>query len=184
MSDALSKTTIAFHWIIAISILGLVPLGFYMRYTYNLELYYYHKSIGVLVLMLALARVIWRIREGWPTPDPEHKPWEKVSASAIHWILLISTVAIPISGIMYSGAGGFGVHIFDWNIIPPNPSPTNPSKMVPYNELVYKLGVFGHTKLIYIPLAAIALHTLGALKHHYIDKDNTLKRILYSKAGQ
>lgn len=178
MDVRLSKLTICLHWLIGISIIMLIAVGYYMSSTHNYDLYYYHKSIGVIVLLLAAARIIWRIYEGWPTPNPDHANWEQKLSKLIHWVLILSTLAIPISGIMYSGAGGFGVHIFDWIIIPPNPSPEDATKMIPYHETLYRLGVFGHTKLIYIPLAALILHILGALKHHYQDKDSTLVRIL------
>ncbi|AJQ96370.1 cytochrome b [Gynuella sunshinyii] len=177
-TSILSKPTIIFHWLIALAFILMIPLGFYMRATYNLELYYYHKSIGVIVFGLALARIVWRIREGWPAVDDSHPRYELILARITHWILILATIGMPLSGMMYSGAGGFSLHVFEWVIIPPNPSPDDPDKMVPYNDFIYRLGVFGHTKLVYVVLAALILHVIGSLKHHWLDKDATLKRML------
>ncbi|WP_077338170.1 cytochrome b [Pseudocolwellia agarivorans] len=174
----LSKITIVLHWFIAFSIIGLLALGWYMT---NFELYQYyqiHKSLGVILVAFVLIRVVWRIKKGWPEHASNYPKHEVVLASATHWVLIVSTVLMPIFGMLYSGGSGHGFGIFGLEIFPSNHSLEDPSVVVPLSEFWSDFGHIAHEYNGYILMAAIALHVVGAFKHHIIDKDTTLSRML------
>ena len=176
--EKLSGTTIALHWIIALSIISLVTVGVYMTNTNTYALYPLHKSIGMLIFVVILARVVWRISNGWPEPAANYKTWEQKLAKFTHWFLIIATVMLPISGMLMSGLGGYGLHIFGLELLASTPNLDEPGKMIPINGpmagIAHQMHELGGKAIF----AAILLHLAGALKHHFIDKDGTLRRML------
>ena len=119
---------------------------------------------------------------GWPESAGTHKAWEMNLARFIQWVLVISTVLLPISGMLMSGLGGYGLHIFGVELLASNPSPENPYEMIPLNGPVAGFAHEAHSLLGKIIFVAIVVHLLGALKHHFIDKDSTLRRMLGLKS--
>lgn len=176
--EKLSPVTIALHWIIALTIVCLLAVGFYMSSYEAYGLYGLHKSIGICIFAVILVRVIWRIKNGWPAPVREYPGWERKLARLTFWILILGSVFMPISGFIFSGAGGFGVEVFGLSLAPANPDPLDPSKVVPYNETLSDMGHEVHEILGNLMTIALLLHISGAFKHHFIDKDRTLLRML------
>ncbi|RFP12004.1 MULTISPECIES: cytochrome b [unclassified Duganella] len=170
-----SRTTIVLHWLVAASIIGLIALGIYMVETESWHLYDIHKSIGLLTFVAILARLAWRWRNGLPQPVRPVSRLEYVTAVAAHVVLLILTVVLPLSGMLYSGASGHGFGIFDWEIFP---SHYLGDQAVPLSARWSDIGQTLHGLLGYLLLTLIVLHAAAALKHHFIDKDATLKRML------
>lgn len=170
----LARTTIALHWLIAIAILGLCTLGIYMVRTETWGLYHWHKSIGLMLFALILARVAWRLKQGLPPPVREMSRWEHRASQCAHWLLLAATVALPITGMMFSGLGGHGFGIFGLEIVG---SRYVNGAAVPINASLSVFGQSAHSWIGYGLLALVALHIGAALKHHFIDKDNTLRRM-------
>jgi len=168
----LSKTTIALHWIVGIFMIVLFGVGQYMSEFEVWSLAPTHKSIGMLVLLIILPRVVWRVIEGWPEPVAPAPQWQERIAKAVHWALILATLAMPLSGMMMSGAGGHGLHIFGFELLAANPNPNNPAEMLPLNAALAGAGHLGHE------VWSKVLHVAGALKHHLVDKDTTLKRML------
>lgn len=113
----LSRTTITLHWLIATAILGLCALGIYMVRTESWGLFHWHKSLGLVLFAFILARVVWRLKQGLPPPVREAAQWEHVASKAAHWLLLAATVALPITGMMYSVLGGHGFGIFGMEFV-------------------------------------------------------------------
>ena len=179
--NSLSKITIGLHWIIAIGIIGLLSTGWYMANFELWAIYPWHKAAGVLLLLAIIPRVIWRLLKGWPQPLGDQKPIEQKLAKATHWILLCASLAMPISGMLYSDASGHGVAVLSLEIIPKNPSTENPSDVVPFNETLKSIGWNIHHYLGYTIMLILLLHIAGALKHHFIYKDKTLLRMLGRK---
>ena len=175
--EKLSTLTISLHWIIALTVIALTAVGFYMGEFDAYALFPIHKSIGVLIFAVIIVRVIWRLKNGWPVPIREYTKIEQTLSHAVHWVLILCTLIMPISGFLMSGAGGFGVDIFGLVIVPANIDPTDPTKHIPYNEGVGHLMHEVHEVVGLLLAAAIALHIAGALKHHIIDKDRTLLRM-------
>ncbi len=174
----LSRTSILLHWLVAIGFIAMLAVGLYMANTETWALYEWHKSLGILLFAVILWRVVWRLRQGWP-PAAHHYPrHELILAKVVHWVLLLGTIALPLTGMLYSGASGHGFGIFGLTLVPENHHPLNPPEVVPYSVFWNELGHTAHRILGYVLVAAIALHLLGALKHHFIDRDRTLLRQL------
>lgn len=179
--NKMSGWTVIFHWAVAIAVLGLLLLGYYMKTTQTFSLYPIHKSLGILALFIILARVIWRVREGWPAPLPTHKKREVRLSRFIQWTLLIATIGMPVSGILMGAASGHGIALFGLEIVPRNPDPSNPAAVIAFSPVLDSVGHWIHEWLSYAMVAALVLHLFGALKHHFFDKDHTLRRMMGAK---
>ena len=181
MRDGVTKfspITIALHWIVGLSMIGLLAVGIYMDTFEVYSLYPIHKSLGILIVAFVIARIIWRTLNGWPKPVSQYSTIEHTLAKVIHWVLIIGTLSMPVSGMMMSGGGGHGLFIFDWELLAKNIDPSDPSMTLPLSEAIASLGKSMHGLLGNIMIAAIVLHVVGAFKHHIIDKDATLRRML------
>lgn len=174
----LSPVTIALHWIVALMIIGQIALAVYMEENDVDSLYDWHKSIGVTILAFALLRVLWRARSGWPPLVGDYRRWEKNLARLVHWLLIIGTVLMPISGMMMAGLGGHGIPLFGLELVAPNPDPANPAEMLPLNAPLAELGHALHEIGGSLLVLAVLLHIGGALKHELMDRDGTLRRML------
>lgn len=176
--QSLSRTTITLHWLVGLSMIGLLAVGIYMEEFAVYSLYPIHKAFGFLILFLVLPRIIWRTINGWPTAAGNYKAIEHITAKLVHWLLIVGTLLMPVSGMMMSIAGGHGLDVFGLVIAHHNLDPSDPTKTIPLNETVAGLGHTLHGIGGNVLLGAIALHVIGALKHHIFDKDTTLKRML------
>ena len=182
-ANRLSYITILLHWLIAITIIGLIALGLYMT---NFELYDYydmHKSIGIILSGIILVRVVWRIKQGWPVPASNNGKNELFLAKITHWLLITSSVLMPITGMISSGATGHGFGIFRLAMLKENIDPFNPEKTIPLSQFWGEVGEIAHEYMGYILILAIVIHIAGALNHHLIYKDSTLLRMLGIKAN-
>lgn len=176
-ATSLSKKTIILHWVVALGMIGLLAAGLYMEQFKAYWLYPIHKSFGVIIFAFIAVRVINRILEGWPENISKGAQWEHILAKIIHWALILGTIIMPISGMMMSGLGGHGIHVFGIELMARNHDPVS-GETVPINGFLAGLGAQAHDIAGKILLGAIALHLLGALKHHVLDKDATLRRML------
>ncbi|WP_271008041.1 cytochrome b [Paucibacter sp. B51] len=177
-SAPLSAPTRALHWILALAMIGLTAVGLYMAEFEAWALYPIHKSIGLLVLPLALARAAWRLKEGWPPAASPATALEQTLAKAVHGLLLLCTLAMPISGMTFSGASGHGFGIFGLTLMHHNEDPQRPGQVLPLHEGLSQLAQSVHSALGYLLIALLLLHVAGALKHHLLDRDATLLRML------
>ncbi|OBT12063.1 cytochrome B [Vibrio sp. UCD-FRSSP16_10] len=171
-SKKLTRTTIVMHWLTGLSFIGVFIVGLIMaemeRGPDKFELMGYHKSIGAIILMIALLRIVWRLKEGKLSSLGTSLPWQEKMAHAVHGILMLATIAMPISGIAMSAGGGRAIDIFGWVIIEKG------DKI----EWLQQLGGTIHHSAVNIIIAVFALHIIGAVKHHFIDKDATITRML------
>lgn len=174
----LSKFSVVLHWTVALVIIGLSIVGLLMSAKEIWFLYPIHKSIGTLMFALILVRVMWRVRQRWPKPVRPYARFEQGLSTLIHWILIVGSILMPVSGMLMSGAGGDGITLFAWELMAEHHSLTQPNQVLPYSEFLASVGESGHTMIGYIMIAAIVLHIAGALKHHVIDSDDTLRRML------
>lgn len=176
-TQTISKTSIGLHWAVAVLVIVLLCVGIYMHETKTYALYPIHKSFGVIALLLASWRFVWRMFEGFFAPAGEHKFYEQILAKITHWLLLIGSVLMPLSGVVMSVAGGKGLAVFGISIVAPNFSSIDPTKTEALNKTLAGFAHSGHGVIAWVLIAVIALHVLGALKHHIIDKDATLRRM-------
>lgn len=177
----LSRTTVLLHWIVAIGVMGMLTIGVYMAKNEVYALYPWHKSFGQVIFVFAVAQVAWRLKNGWYEPIREYPRMEQLLARTVHYSLLIGVLLMPIFGFLMSVCGGNGVAFFGLELVARNPDPANLSKVIPLNGPIAGFTRTAHWVLGYYLIAAVVLHILGALKHHLIDKDGTLRRMLGEK---
>lgn len=159
------------HWILAVIIIGMLILGLYMTTlpdTVNkFKLYRWHKEWGVVVLMLAVIRLIWRANN--VAPLLQLPWWEKMAAHGAHYALYFFMFSMPLTGWLMSSAAGFSVSFFGIFILP---------DLVPNSEPLRKLFGMAHEWLGYGLIATIIGHAGAAFQHHFIYKDDILRRML------
>lgn len=161
------------HWLMALLFFGLLALGFYMHdlplSPQKLQLYAWHKWAGVTVFLLVWCRLFWRVTHR-PPSLPENMPkLMQLAAHGGHLMLYILMIAIPLSGWLMSSAKGFQTVWFGVLPIP---------DLIGKNKELGDLLKEVHEVLNLIFIATIVGHVGAALKHHYIDKDDILKRML------
>lgn len=175
-------TTIALHWLVAVCMLSMVGIGFAMVRLELWHLYPWHKSAGVLVFLLALARTAWRVREGWPLPvrraEGAFAMAERRLSKIVHLTLLAATVALPLTGMIFSGASGHGFGTLGIDIVRSQHDPIHPGQVILYNAAWATLGQTLHMWIGYVLMATVLLHVAGALKHHLMARDGTLLHML------
>ncbi len=163
-----------FHWLMALLLIVLVIIGLYMvelplGSVKKLKLYGWHKELGVLVLMLVSMRLLWRLINITP-PLPENMPtWQKLAAISVHWVFYILLFALPLTGWMLSSASGLPVSFFGLFVLP---------DLVSQSSELRSLLSEVHEWLAYGLIAAFFAHAGAALQHHFIHKDNILRRML------
>jgi cytochrome b561 len=162
-----------FHWVIVALIIVQVTLAEMaddlpsgMR---KLTLLARHKSFGITVLMLVILRLLWRSLNPHPPLPDNLKPYERQLANFTHGALYFLLFAIPLSGWTMSSARGFPVSWFGFFQLP---------DLVPKSRPLYEALVTTHVSLVCVLAAIVALHVLGALKHHFVHRDDVLKRML------
>jgi cytochrome b561 len=168
-----TKTAKALHWLMAILLFGLLALGFYMHdlplSPDKLKLYSWHKWAGVTAFLLLAIRLAWRITHRPPAlPDSMPKTMQ-FAAHAGHLMLYGLMIAIPLSGWLMSSAKGFQTVYFGLLPIP---------DLLDKNKELGDLLALVHKSLNLLFVAVLAGHIGAALKHHFIDKDDILTRML------
>lgn len=131
-----------------------------------------HKSVGALILVFALVRIYWRFINKFPKPISQLPNWQEKLASLAHWFLILGTVFMPVSGIMMSVGGGFGLSIFGLEII---------ARGGEKNELISNIGGAIHGLGGKLLILFVVLHVAGAVKHQVMEKDGTISRMLGKK---
>jgi cytochrome b561 len=172
--DTYTRTAIAFHWLIALLIVCGFSLGWVMTdipgFTpTKLRYFSWHKWIGVTVFALVVLRILWRATHPAP-PLPDGMPaWQRMVAHVTHWLLYLLMVLIPVSGYLYSSASNIPVVYLGIiplpRLIAPDPVLKNVLKVV-------------HISLNYTLLVLVVLHVAAALKHHWLDRDGLLARMI------
>lgn len=165
--------TIAIHWLFALTLFGLFGLGLYM-----VELSYYdswykgsldlHKSIGVLLFLGLIARIVWRFVNVQPQPLSD-KAWENKSAHWVHVLLYLVPLTLMITGYLISTADGRSIEVFELFSIP---------AMTIAIDNQEDIAGLVHEILAWLVMGIAALHALAAFKHHIINKDQTLNRMI------
>jgi len=172
-SSRYTRTAIALHWIVAALILFNLAFGLY---TVNLPLspqklkfFSFHKWIGVTVFMLVAARLLWRLAHPAPALPATMKPWELKAAHASHVMLYVLFFAAPLSGWLFSSAAGFQTVYLGVLPIP---------DLLSKNKEVADVLKIAHHWINYTLAALIAVHAAAAVKHHVVDRDDVLVRML------
>ncbi|CAN4276066.1 CybB Cytochrome B561 [Methylophilaceae bacterium] len=188
-----TKTAIVLHWLIAIFIALMFVLGWFMAelpkeapkqlaydifdlgvYTWQLaeeaspRTFYFnlHKSLGLTVLALIVLRILWRITHTPPAALSSYKAIEKKVATATHHSLYLLMLAVPVTGLIMAINSKYGVKWFGMDVI----AGLDNKPMREFFECTHEfVGI--------VLLVLIGIHLLGALKHKFIDKDDTMSRM-------
>ena len=176
--DHYGLVSMFFHWTIALAFIGLVGLGVWMMELTYYDPWYYsslslHKTIGIVVLALALAKFGWRFADRKPGFEREVRPFERAGATAMHWILSALLILLPVTGYLISTSEGAGIDIFGLFELP---------ALFEISEWVRDLAIEIHFYLAYCGIALVAVHAGAALKHHFMDKGSTLVRMLIPRS--
>lgn len=163
------------HWIMALAMIGMLSVGLFVA---NVEipketrgfLIGIHKAAGVLVLLYGAWRVAWRLGQGFPRPASVVPAWQARAAKLSHYGLLAGILLMPLTGLVGSLFRDRSVNFFNLFTIPP------------FGEIkiLAAIGSNLHWIVGYLLVAMVVLHIAAALKHHFVDRDTTLARMVRS----
>lgn len=163
------RTLRILHWSMAVIILGMIWAGWTMvslddKAPVKFDVFYpWHKSFGMLVLLLVLVRLVTRLRASIPALPGGLAPWEVRAAKIGHVALYALMIIVPCLG--YSMSSSFtqsdGVFFFGVNL----------PELLPKNDARFEVFQALHKYLAYTLLALVAVHVAGALKHRFLDSD-------------
>lgn len=171
---AYTRTAIALHWLIALLIVCGFALGWVMTsipgFTpAKLKYYSWHKWIGVTVFAIAIVRVLWRATHV-PPPMPTGMPaWQRAGAHAVHGLLYVLMLVIPVTGYLYSSAANIPVVYLGLVPLP---------RLIDPDPALKETLKTAHVLLNYGLLALVAAHVAAAVKHQWFDRDGVLSRML------
>ena len=172
-SNNWGTVAIGLHWLLAVLIIGQCLLGGAAEEApvspEKFDLFVWHKSLGVTILLLVLARLAWRL--GNPVPDLPAAVTrrERQLARAGHWLLYGLMIAVPLSGWVVSDSSRIPFRIF-WSVPTPD--------LLTANKDLSELAGETHEFLVTALLLVVAGHVLAALHHHFIRRNNVLLRML------
>lgn len=173
-STQFGHISILIHWLVALSVYGMFALGLWMVSLNYYDAWYHkapeiHKSIGFVLFLLMIFRVLWRFISPPPKALDSYSNLVKISSILVQISLYLLLFGIFLSGYLISTADGQPISIFGYFEIP----------AIWSDEGIQadSAGVV-HLYLAWILIILSILHALAALKHHFIDRDVTLKRIL------
>lgn len=175
--ETYSSTARGFHWWTVALVVVQAPLGLYMAYRGNVLgifdattnfLYSSHKTIGVVILILVVARLIYRLANGAPRDEPTITTWQKGASHATHWMLYLLLLVVPILG--YIGVSLYpALGLFDVVNLPGIVAP---------NQAAAGTVFFYHWLAAVVLVLLVGVHVAGALFHYLIRKDGVLARML------
>lgn len=173
-----STGAIVLHWLIALAIIGNWVLAQYAEQLEEQKLEAQHQAamgthfaLGMTVLILSVLRIVWRLVNRPPGSNPAHSAWERRLASVVHKLFYVLMIALPFTGYMMlqTYLGGMDVSMFGLFDLPGIAMAKDEAANRVFHDL--------HEVFALMMLVLFALHVLGALKHHFRDRDDTLRRI-------
>lgn len=161
------------HWVIAICILIMIPVGITMKRIGGSDLqnllYHTHRSFGVLVLTLMLVRLIYRLVNGVPAPEPTITTWQRVVSHLVHLALYALVIAQAFIGWVATSAYGAAIWVFGLFIMP---------DLVSKDQELAKPLFLVHDTLGFVIAGVLFLHIGAALYHYFIRRDRVMQRML------
>jgi len=175
-AERYTRTAIVLHWLIAAAITGMVFLGWWMLSIPKdppgprVSAFNLHKSIGITVFWVMVARLVWRLSHR-PPPLPPLPLWQQRAATGVHALLYTCLFMMPLSGFMASSFSGRAIVYFGHAL------PVWLSRNEAMSEFFYRV----HFVVSWVIITAVAIHVLAALRHHWIERDNVLRRMLWQQ---
>ncbi|HEY7985540.1 MAG TPA: cytochrome b [Methylophilaceae bacterium] len=197
MNTRYTKVAIILHWLIAVMIIGMLALGWYMstlpkdaakvmsvdlfnwhlhtvQFTEAISLrsYYFnlHKSFGITVAALILLRILWRLTHAAPPLPASMVAWQQKAAHASHHLLYLLMFLMPLSGLIMGAYSKYGVK---WFGIPVITGLDNEPLRLVFKEI--------HETIAWLLVTLVVIHMLAALKHMIVDKDEVMRRMSLGK---
>ena len=163
------------HWSVAAPILGLVWLGWYMVDLTYYDAWYngslaWHKALGLVAFVLGVVKIAWTVYSRPPAHAASLKRWERAAATAVHHVFYGMMVLIPLSGYLVSTSEGEGIDMWGWFKVP---------AVAVAGERLRDFAIEAHYWCAYGTLALVAVHAAAAMKHQLLDRDGTLRRMLW-----
>ncbi|WP_232507814.1 cytochrome b [Ghiorsea bivora] len=170
--------TIVLHWLMALLVFAMFGLGLYMVDLTYVDAWYkaapaLHISVGVILMLLLTFRLVWRLSN--PAPEVYGQAFEKVVGLLVHRLHYVFMFVLMLSGYLMVTADGRGIAVFTWFEVPALWDIEQASAVL--------LGKM-HMTLAWAFMGFVVLHTAAALKHHWLDQDRTLLRMLGIKDNQ
>jgi len=164
---------IGLHWLIAIALVGCFALGLYMHELplspQKLKLYSWHKWAGVTIFFFVALRLAWRLTHRPPEMPAGMPAWQRMAAAATHHLLYALMFAVPLTGWLMSSAKGFQTV---WFGVLPLPD------LLEKNRELGKILEEVHEVLNFTMATLVVAHLGAALKHHFVERDDVLTRML------
>ncbi len=177
-TDHYPATSKLLHWLVAICVLTTAPVAIAMNRVekgpLQDALYNFHKSLGVLILVLMLLRLINRLVVGAPIPDPGIVPWQKTVSSIVHTSLYVLLLAMPVVGYIANSVYGAPTPFFGLFELPP---------IAGKNETLATQLFTIHRWVGWLLIVLVLMHVSAALYHYFIRRDNVLQRMLPRALG-
>ncbi|MEE2691635.1 MAG: cytochrome b [Pseudomonadota bacterium] len=180
--DRYSRGAIILHWLIALLIIGQLCGGFYMaglsdeQASLKFQIFQLHKSFGVTILLLSIVRLGWRLTHKVPPLPPGMAAWERVAARATHIALYVMMFVTPLLGWAYVSVAPLNVPTYLFGVIPWPHMPF--FEDVADRKAVAEMFHEYHEAAAFVIIGLLALHVAGALKHHFLNRDDVLSRML------
>lgn len=180
-SPRYGAVAITFHWLLALAIMASFSVGVYMHdlpfSVARVKLFNYHKWAGITILALSALRLLWRLTHPPPAESARvlaaTRPWQRRAAKLSHALLYVLFFAVPLLGWAYSSAAGLPIV---WFGVLPLPD------FVPVNKpLADALLKPLHVYAAFTLAAVVLLHVAAALKHQFIDRDNLMSRMWFTR---
>jgi len=172
-NESYGNITIAIHWLMAILVIGMIFIGFFMesmdKGPDKIQLINLHKATGFLVLLLALYRWFWTLTNEKPRPLANWSQKDILIGKTTKWLLMIILLVMPLSGWINSMSAGHGINFYGLFEIP---------AFIDKNEEVGEFFEEIHELGAWVISILVALHIAAAAKHHLLVKDDTLRRML------
>ncbi len=161
------------HWATAIAVLIAIPLAIIAVNVPNGpgkgELFFWHKSFGVLVFIIVILRALQRLINGAPGPHPQLPEIEKIGSQAVHYILYVLLIAVPLLGWIGTSALGHPPSFFGFFTLPP---------LVAENKEFGEKIMNWHVVLAFMLAGLASFHIIFALYHGIVRKDGVLTRMI------
>ena len=175
-----TRTAMLLHWVLGLALIALFGVGVYMAdlpfSPQRLKLYNWHKWAGVTILVLSALRLLWRVTHRPPAlPKAVEKTmpgWQKLAHHGTHHLLYVLFFAVPLIGWAYSSAAGFPIVFLGLWQLP---------DFVPVSKDLAEAIKPWHQYTAFALAALAVLHIAAALKHHLVDQDGLLHRMLPGK---
>jgi cytochrome b561 len=164
------------HWGMALLIVGMAALGLYMVSLpdagydrVKITLIVVHKAMGMVALALVVLRLAWRVVGLLPRAVDGVPAWQQVTAHVMHLMLYALMLAVPLTGWIMSSTGGYPLTFFGWFEVP---------DIAAENPRLFRFFISLHGWLAWSLVALVAVHAVAALRHHFVLRDASLRRML------